>query len=108
MVVSAICFAVSAEDIVEGVWSLANADFHEPVNIGTQDEHTVAEFAKIVLEVTGSNSKIEYLPALPDDPKQRRPDLTRNQQVLNGWQPKVNLRDGLKRTAEYFQSRIDA
>jgi dTDP-glucose 4,6-dehydratase len=93
-------------DIVEGVWRLANADFHEPVNIGTQDEHTVLEFAKIVLEVTESASEIEFLPALPDDPKQRRPDLTRNQQVLNAWQPKVLLREGLKTTADYFLGRI--
>lgn len=93
-------------DIVEGVWRLANADFHEPVNIGTQDEHTVLEFAKIVLDVTESKSEIEFLAALPDDPKQRRPDLTRNQQVLHGWQPKVLLRDGLKTTADYFLTRI--
>jgi dTDP-glucose 4,6-dehydratase len=95
------------DDIVEGVWRLANTDFHEPVNVGTQDEHTVSDFAKIVLEVTDSRSTIEYLPALPDDPKQRRPDLTRNQQVLNKWTPQVSLRDGLKRTADYFQMRLD-
>lgn len=94
------------EDIVEGVWRLANSGFNEPVNIGTQDEHTVLEFAKIVIDVTQSQSQIEYRPALPDDPKQRRPDLTRNQMVLNGWAPKVNLRDGLKRTADYFLTKI--
>lgn len=94
------------EDIVEGVWRLANSGFNEPVNIGTQDEHTVLEFAKIVIDVTQSQSQIEYRPALPDDPKQRRPDLTRNQMVLNGWTPKVNLRDGLKRTADYFLTKI--
>ncbi|MCC7231127.1 MAG: SDR family oxidoreductase [Fimbriimonadaceae bacterium] len=94
------------EDIVEGVWRLANSGFNEPVNIGTQDEHTVLEFAKIVIDVTQSQSQIEYRPALPDDPKQRRPDLTRNQAVLNGWTPKVNLRDGLKRTADYFLTKI--
>ncbi|MBN9502333.1 MAG: NAD-dependent dehydratase [Armatimonadetes bacterium 55-13] len=90
------------EDIVEGVWRLANANFHEPVNIGTEDEHTVLEFAKIVIEVTNSQSVIENLPPLPDDPKQRRPDLTRNHQVLNNWTPRVGLRDGLQRTADYF------
>lgn len=94
------------EDIVEGVWRLANANFNEPVNIGTQDEHSMVEFAKIVLEVTGSKSSIEHMPALPDDPKQRRPDLTRNQQVLNKWTPQVSLRDGLKRTADYFLARM--
>ena len=95
-------------DIVEGVWRLANASFSEPVNIGTQDEHTVKEFAEIVLRVTGSPSKLEFLDPLPDDPKQRRPDLTRNQEVLNQWQPKVSLEDGLARTAEYFKARIGA
>jgi len=94
------------EDILEGVWRLANSDFHEPVNIGTQDEHTVLEFAKIVIEVTNSKSVIEHRDPLPDDPKQRRPDLTRNQQVLNNWTPKVALRDGLQRTAEYFLGRM--
>jgi dTDP-glucose 4,6-dehydratase len=93
-------------DIVEGVWRLANSDFHEPVNIGTQDEHTMVEFAKIVIGVTGSKSEIEFRPALPDDPKQRRPDLTRNQIVLNKWTPVVSLDEGLRRTAEYFQGRI--
>lgn len=96
------------DDIVEGVWRLANSDFHEPVNIGTQDEHTMLDFAKIVLEVTQSQSTIEYHPPLPDDPKQRRPDLTRNQQVLNKWTPQVPLREGLRRTAEYFQARLDS
>jgi dTDP-glucose 4,6-dehydratase len=94
------------DDIVEGVWRLANTDFHEPVNIGTQDEHTMKEFAEIVLRVLDSKSTIEYLPALPDDPKQRRPDLTRNRQVLNNWQPKVSLEEGLKRTADYFAGRM--
>ncbi len=94
------------EDIVEGVWRLANSDFHEPVNIGTEDEYTVLDFAKVVLQVTGSSSPIEYKPALPDDPKQRRPDLTRARQVLNGWEAKVPLKEGLKRTAEYFETKI--
>jgi len=94
------------EDIIEAVWRLAKTDFHEPVNIGTEDEHTMIGFAKIVIDVTQSASAIEYRPALEDDPKQRRPDLTRNQLVLNRWQPKVSLRDGLARTAEYVRGRL--
>ncbi|CAN5367470.1 SDR family oxidoreductase [soil metagenome] len=96
------------DDILEGVWRLANTDFHEPVNIGTQDEHTVLDFAKIVRDVAKSSSEIEFLPGLPDDPKQRRPDLTRNQLVLNNWTPKVSLREGLQHTVNYFQMRLDA
>lgn len=94
------------DDIIEGVWRLANSDFHEPVNVGTEDEHTVLEFAKIVLAVTGSSSPIEYHAALQDDPKQRRPDLTRARQVLNNWEAKVSLVEGLQRTAEYFRGKM--
>ncbi|CAN5443809.1 SDR family oxidoreductase [soil metagenome] len=93
-------------DIIEGVWRLANADFHDPVNIGTEDEHTVLDFARIVIEATDSGSKLEFLPALMDDPKQRRPDLTRNRRVLNGWTPNVDLQEGLRRTIEYFKPRL--
>jgi dTDP-glucose 4,6-dehydratase len=94
------------DDIVEGIWRLMCADFHEPVNIGTEDEHSVLEFAKVVKEVTGSRSQIAFHPALPDDPKQRRPDLTRNRQVLDGWTPQIPLQEGLLRTAEHFQSLL--
>lgn len=94
------------DDIIEGVWRLANADFHEPVNIGSQDEQTVMDFAKIVLEVTGSTSVIEHLPALQDDPQQRKPDLTRNHLVLNNWSAKISLREGLRRTADALLPRI--
>ncbi len=92
------------KDIVEGVWRLANTDFHEPVNIGTQDERTILEFAEIVLQVTHSRSKLKMCPPLPDDPKQRRPDLARNRAVLNGWEPRTRLEDGLRLTANYFES----
>lgn len=94
------------DDIVEGVWRLANADFHLPVNIGTQDERTIREFADIVLQVTNSDSQLRFCDPLPDDPKQRRPDLTRNQQVLDNWTPHIPLEEGLRRTAEYFQGRM--
>ncbi|MBX3119682.1 MAG: SDR family oxidoreductase [Fimbriimonadaceae bacterium] len=94
------------DDIIEGLWRLAMSDFHEPVNVGADDEYSVLEFAKVVLEVTGSSSPITYKPALQDDPKQRRPNLTRAREILNGWEAKVPLRDGLKRTAEYFRGKI--
>ncbi len=94
------------EDILEGVWRLANSGFHEPVNIGTQDERTMLDFARLCIEVTGSKSTLEYRPPLPDDPKQRRPDPTRNREVLNGWMPTTPLEVGLARTADYFLSRL--
>jgi dTDP-glucose 4,6-dehydratase len=93
-------------DIVEGVWRLACSDFHEPVNIGTEDERTVLEFAHVVIRVTGSGSTLEFMEAMPDDPKQRRPDLTRAREVLAGWQALTSLEDGLAKTAESFQSRL--
>jgi dTDP-glucose 4,6-dehydratase len=94
------------DDVIEAVWRLALTDYHEPVNIGTEDEHTVREFANIVISVTGSASTVETKPALPDDPKRRRPDLTRNRQVLGGWAPAVDLREGIRRTAADFRNRM--
>src|SRR5436309_5770197 len=63
------------EDILDGAWRLAQSDFHEPVNIGTEEERTVLEFAKLVIEITGSKSQIVHQDAAIDDPKQRKPDL---------------------------------
>ena len=95
------------EDILEGCWRLGQADFHEPVNIGTQEERTVLEFAKLVIQITGSKSRIVHWDAAVDDPKQRRPDLTRAKTLLN-WQPKSSLEDGLRKTIEYFRTKIQA
>lgn len=95
------------EDILEGCWRLGQSNFHEPVNIGTQEERTVLEFAKLVIDITGSKSKIVHLDAAVDDPKQRRPDLTRAKQVLN-WESKTSLEDGLTKTIEYFRGKLSA
>lgn len=94
------------DDIVEATWRLALTPFTEPVNIGTDDEYSVIEFAMLVLEVTRSQSEIIFLPALEDDPRQRRPDLTRCRQVLDGWESKVALRDGLGQTASFFAQSL--
>ena len=96
------------DDILEGVWRLMNADYHEPVNIGTQDEHTVLDFAQIVKEVTGSTSEVVHLAALPDDPKQRRPDPALGRKLLNDWHPQISLKEGLERTAQDFSTRLAA
>jgi dTDP-glucose 4,6-dehydratase len=95
------------EDIVDGVVRLANSSFHEPVNIGSDEEHTILEFAEAVVAATGSKSQICHMDALPDDPQKRRPDLTRAREVL-GWRPSTSLRDGLARTLGYFKDKLAA
>ena len=92
-------------DIIDGVWRLANADFHEPVNIGTEMEFTILEFAKEVLKATGSKSEIAYAEAAEDDPRQRHPDLTRARSILK-WEPSTSLEEGLRKTIAYFRDRL--
>ena len=96
-----------AEDEVDGIWRLFESDEHEPVNIGNPNEFTVMELAQMVIELTGSASAIERRPLPVDDPKVRRPDITKARERL-GWEPRVQLREGLERTIPYFRSRIDA
>jgi dTDP-glucose 4,6-dehydratase len=94
-------------DIVDGVYRLAMSDYQEPVNLGSQEERTILEFARAVIEATGSNSEIIHVDAAVDDPKQRRPDTTRARTLL-GWEPTTSLEDGLARTIAYFRGRIEA
>jgi dTDP-glucose 4,6-dehydratase len=93
------------EDIVDGVWRLANSDVHTPVNIGTDEERTILEFAEAVLQATGSSSPIVHKEALVDDPKQRRADNRKAAELL-GWRPTTPLAEGLKKTIPYFQEKI--
>jgi dTDP-glucose 4,6-dehydratase len=87
-------------DLIRGIIALAESGYHEPVNIGNPDEFTLLELAELVRELTGSSSELVY-EALPvDDPKQRKPDITRARELL-GWSPEMSLRDGLKRTIEF-------
>jgi dTDP-glucose 4,6-dehydratase len=90
-------------DEVAGILALAKSPEHEPVNIGNPSELTILECAQVVLEVTGSNSKIRYGALPEDDPKQRCPDISKARQLL-GWEPVVDLRAGLRRSLEYFKS----
>jgi dTDP-glucose 4,6-dehydratase len=84
------------DDMIRGLVLLAQSDEHMPVNLGNPDEFTLQELAELILRVTGSSSEIVY-EALPvDDPQQRQPDITRAKQVL-GWQPEINLEEGLRR-----------
>lgn len=96
-------------DLVDGVCRLLESDVTTPVNIGNPDEMTIREFADAVVELTGSKSETVYVQPthdrFTDDPKMRRPDIRRARELL-GWQPKVDLADGLVKTIEYFRSRV--
>ena len=90
------------DDLVTGILLLLESDVSEPVNLGNPDELTVEQFAREILELTGSSSRIVYRPLPEDDPKRRRPDITRAERLL-GWRPEVSRAEGLKRTLEYFR-----
>lgn len=92
-------------DQVEGILRLSRTNEHEPVNVGNPEEFTILECARKVLEVTGSTSKIAFQPLPVDDPKQRRPDISKARGLL-GWEPKINLEAGLRLALSYFQSCI--
>jgi dTDP-glucose 4,6-dehydratase len=92
-------------DEVDGILRLSRADTHDPVNIGNPNEFTILECARLVLKVTGSSSPIAYEPLPQDDPKQRRPDISKAQRLL-GWEPKIDLEAGLKLSMAYFKQAI--
>jgi dTDP-glucose 4,6-dehydratase len=91
------------DDLVEGIYRLLMSDYALPVNIGNPDEITIKDFAEEIIKLTGTNQKIIYTPLPKDDPKQRKPDITRAKEIL-GWEPKVSRSEGLKVTYEYFKS----
>lgn len=91
------------DDLVEGIYRLLLSDYNMPVNIGNPDEISLKDFAEEVLKLTGSKVKIVYKPLPADDPKQRRPDITKARQIL-GWEPKVGRAEGLKKTYDYFKA----
>jgi len=93
------------DDLIRGIIALAESGHHDPVNIGNPDEFTLLELAKAVIEVTGSESEIVFEALPTDDPQVRQPDIALARRLL-GWEPKVELRDGLRRTIE--QSGADA
>ena len=94
-------------DEVAGILALAKSDEHEPTNIGNPVEFTILECARVVLEVTGSASKIRYESLPQDDPKQRRPDIGKAQRLF-GWEPKIDLRTGLNMSLDYFREAVKA
>ena len=92
-------------DLVRGILSLMDAKTNEPVNIGNPHEVTIEEIARTIIRLIGSTSKIIYHPLPVDDPRQRRPDITRARTLL-AWEPTVGLEDGLKKSIEYFKTRV--
>jgi nucleoside-diphosphate-sugar epimerase len=91
------------DDEIRGFLALLDSDETGPINIGNDNEFTILELAQLAVEVTGSSSEIVYEPLPVDDPMQRKPDLTLARTKL-GWEPTIQLREGLERTAEYFRS----
>jgi dTDP-glucose 4,6-dehydratase len=91
------------DDLVEGIYRLLLSDYPNPVNIGNPVEISLLDFAKEIISLTGTNQKIVFKPLPLDDPKQRKPDITKAQNIL-GWQPKVDRATGLKITYDYFKS----
>ncbi len=93
------------DDLIEGIVRLLHSDFTDPVNIGNPEEIPMLQLAREIVELTGSKSKIVFRPLPEDDPKIRQPDITRARTLLK-WEPRVSRKDGLKRTLEYFRTKI--
>ena len=96
----------SVDDLVEALTRLMNTDkLHEPVNLGNPGEFTIKQLAEEVIRICGSKSDVKYLPLPQDDPKQRQPDITLARNTL-GWEPKIPLEEGLKKTIAYFEQHL--
>jgi UDP-glucuronate decarboxylase len=97
------------DDLIDGMVALMQtpAGEHGPINIGNPNEFTMLELAELVIEMTGARSKIVHMPLPSDDPKQRQPDIRLARERL-GWEPHIQLREGLERTVGYFRGLMDA
>lgn len=96
------CFV---DDLVDGIYRLTMSSCQEPVNIGNPKEYTVNEFGETICKILGKPFKAEYVPARPDDPRRRRPDITRARTLLQ-WEPKISLEEGLRKTLDAFQAEL--
>ena len=92
-------------DLVEGIWRLLQTDFHEPVNLGNPAEITIKQFAEEILKLSGRDNEIVYRPLPQDDPKVRKPDISRARALL-GWEPLVDRDTGLRRTMEFYKQKL--
>lgn len=95
------------DDLIEGIRRLMDSSFTKPVNIGNPTEMTILEFARLILRLTGSRSEIIYKPLPQDDPKTRRPDITRAKEVLN-WEPRVPVEEGLTKTIDWYRTLLSS
>ncbi len=93
------------DDEIRGFLALLDSDLNTPINIGNDNEFTIAQLAELIIDVTGSASELVHQPLPVDDPMQRKPELTKARTLL-GWEPTVQLREGLERTAEYFEALL--
>lgn len=93
------------DDLIEGIYRLAESNEVEPVNIGNPDEISILEFAKEIIEITGSSSEIVFTELPEDDPKIRQPDISKAKRVLN-WEPEISRKEGLKKTMDYFKKQV--
>ena len=93
------------DDLINGIYKLSESDETEPVNIGNPQEITILEFAHEIIELTGSNGKVIFQELPKDDPQVRQPDITKAKKILE-WEPKVDRREGLKKTIQYFQNQV--
>ncbi len=94
------------DDLIDGIYRLFRSDRIEPLNLGNPNEFTINQLAEIVLHVTGSDSSIEHRALPKDDPKVRQPDTSAARELL-GWKPRVELREGLEKTVEYFKEALE-
>jgi len=95
------------DDLMDGIKKLLNSDEAEPVNLGNPEEISVLDFAKEIIRLTGSKSRIVFNPLPQNDPKVRQPDITKAKRIL-GWEPQVSREEGLRRTLQYFKGKITA
>jgi len=98
------CFV---DDLVDGIKRLLDSDEVEPVNLGNPEEISILEFAKEIIHLTGSKSRIVFFPLPQNDPRVRQPDITKAKKVL-GWEPKVSRQEGLERTLHYFKGKLSS